>query len=827
MKQFRMIADAGLPLVGLVMAMLFPLDAIALEWKTLDVSSASVSVPKSLDDAISIELVAADPDIVTPIACRFDSEGRLLVVESHTHFPKEEYGGLPHDRVRILRDSNDDGRLDQIATFHQGTHKTMGMAIGRDGWVYVSTRASVIRVRDFDGDDVADQTETLLTLKTDADYPHNGLSGLLLDESSGTLMVGMGENLGADYTLIGQDGTSHNGGGEGGNIFECSLDGGGLRLEATGFWNPFGLCRDSAGRVLMVGNDADATPPCRISEVVPMGDYGFQFRFGRSGKHPLQAWNGELPGTLPMVCGTGEAPCAILPFRGQYWVTSWGDNRIERYTAKPNGASIVADQDVVIAGGSKFRPVDMTVAPDGSLLVTDWVDRSYNVHSTGRIWRVRFKEKSTAETPPLSKAERAARNVSTLPTKDVIDRLATDDVFAWQWALEAAAAREDFTGRPMASFSDARIRLAWLMAHRWNHLISDAGTAAKREAILRAALADPSEPVRLAAVRWASERRVQSLQQEILQLLKWPKLSPRLLAAVVSSVSYLETGEVKRVRRNYFDELTAQRLVDVSLDSGYSDAIRIAAIRLVPPVMHQWTADTFRKLMKESSGDVQREAARHLAVAARGNDEFRKIANRLIDDQALSKAGIMDIRSILEPAKPLPVDRSLPESTDIDAWMKKVGTGGDAEAGWRVFFGATANCSACHQYNGRGKTIGPALTGVAGSMNRRRLLQSILEPSREMAPMYVPFSIVTVDGRVHQGMKIQGGGKTNTFLGADGKTFEIPLADIELQQPSNKSIMPDGLPRQLTTEQLRDLLAMLSQKTSKVLAGSTASARGK
>jgi len=160
---------------------------------------------------------------------------------------------------------------------------------------------------------------------------------------------------------------------------------------ATGFWNPFGICRDDAGRLLMVDNDADSMPPCRVVHVVPKADYGFGFRFGRAGTHPLQAWNGELPGTMPMLAGTEEAPCAILCYRGDYWVTSWGDNRIERYTPQRNGAATVTSvREDAIVGNSMFRPVDMAIAPDGSMYVTDWVDRSYNVHRKGRIWRIRL-----------------------------------------------------------------------------------------------------------------------------------------------------------------------------------------------------------------------------------------------------------------------------------------------------------------------------------------------------------------------------------------------------------------------------------------------------
>ncbi|HVL14805.1 MAG TPA: hypothetical protein VM529_19695, partial [Gemmata sp.] len=83
---------------------------------------------------------------------------------------------------------------------------------------------------------------------------------------------------------------------------------------ATGFWNPFGSGRDIFGRLFVVDNDPDASPPCRLLHVVEGGDYGFQFRYGRAGRHPFQAWNGELPGMLPMVAGTGESPCEVISY---------------------------------------------------------------------------------------------------------------------------------------------------------------------------------------------------------------------------------------------------------------------------------------------------------------------------------------------------------------------------------------------------------------------------------------------------------------------------------------------------------------------------------
>ena len=143
---------------------------------------------------------------------------------------------------------------------------------------------------------------------------------------------------------------------------------------ATGFWNPFGSCRDIFGRLWVVDNDPDASPPCRLIHVVEGGDYGYQFRYGRSGRHVFQAWNGELPGTLPYAAGTGESPCEVVAYesdglpkeyRGSLLVPAWADHRVERYVVKPNGASFTAERKAFVQGGKEFRPSGLTVAPTG------------------------------------------------------------------------------------------------------------------------------------------------------------------------------------------------------------------------------------------------------------------------------------------------------------------------------------------------------------------------------------------------------------------------------------------------------------------------------
>ena len=356
--------------------------------------------PQVLDDRLQIQLVAEHPDVRTPTGIAVDEKGRVLVIESHTHFPPPNYDGPKTDRILLLDDFDPaTGRARKISTFFEGTTHTMALALYHDGSFYVATRMEIFRLRDTDNDGRADERTPICHLDTPGNYPHNGLSGFAFD-FAGNVYFGFGENLGAEYKLIGSDGKELKGGGEGGNIYCCDPAGKNLRRVATGFWNPFALGFDPFGRLFAVDNDPDSRPPCRLLHIVEGGDYGFKFRNGRKGVHPFTAWNGELPGTLPMVAGTGEAPCAVMAYdsdnlpeeyRGDLLVTSWGDHRLECYKLRPRGASFSAEMTQVIRGGENFRPVGLALAPDGSLYMSDWVDKSYQLHGKGRVWRISAK----------------------------------------------------------------------------------------------------------------------------------------------------------------------------------------------------------------------------------------------------------------------------------------------------------------------------------------------------------------------------------------------------------------------------------------------------
>ena len=94
---------------------------------------------------------------------------------------------------------------------------------------------------------------------------------------------------------------------------------------------------------------------------------------------------------------------------------------------------------------------------------------------------------------------------------------------------------------------------------------------------------------------------------------------------------------------------------------------------------------------------------------------------------------------------------------------------------------------------------------------RRWLLETILEPSREMAPEYTPWMILLKDGRTLMGLPRTKGAGTSTYFGVDGKQFAVRHDEVEFQREVAESIMPADLLQLLTPGELRDLFAYLQR----------------
>jgi putative heme-binding domain-containing protein len=119
-------------------------------------------------------------------------------------------------------------------------------------------------------------------------------------------------------------------------------------------------------------------------------------------------------------------------------------------------------------------------------------------------------------------------------------------------------------------------------------------------------------------------------------------------------------------------------------------------------------------------------------------------------------------------------------------------------------------CIACHRIGKEGETIGPDLSHIGATRTRADLLEAILMPSASFARGFEPYEVTTTAGKQYSGIIGRQTSDAIYLRTADRAEVRIARADIEELNPGKVSIMPDGLDKVLTEEELRDLLAYLS-----------------
>jgi putative membrane-bound dehydrogenase-like protein len=139
---------------------------------------------------------------------------------------------------------------------------------------------------------------------------------------------------------------------------------------------------------------------------------------------------------------------------------------------------------------------------------------------------------------------------------------------------------------------------------------------------------------------------------------------------------------------------------------------------------------------------------------------------------------------------------------------------GHPERGRLLFFNvAKSQCLKCHRLGEQGEKIGPELTGVGKRFGRIHIIESILEPSRTIAPSFETLTVALKDGRSLSGVRVAESADRLTLGDRDGKKHDIAKTDIEARRTDAQSIMPEGLEKPFTTDEFVDLVAFLvSQK---------------
>jgi putative heme-binding domain-containing protein len=137
---------------------------------------------------------------------------------------------------------------------------------------------------------------------------------------------------------------------------------------------------------------------------------------------------------------------------------------------------------------------------------------------------------------------------------------------------------------------------------------------------------------------------------------------------------------------------------------------------------------------------------------------------------------------------------------------------GNAEAGRSVFFAPKVGCYGCHRAAGKGGSVGPDLSQIGRFRSRAELLESIVFPSLVIAPEFRSYTITTKAGKLVTGLVVRESAEALHLRMGDLAEVRLARKDVEEMTPATVSLMPDGLEKVMSRQELGDLLEFLGQQ---------------
>lgn len=140
--------------------------------------------------------------------------------------------------------------------------------------------------------------------------------------------------------------------------------------------------------------------------------------------------------------------------------------------------------------------------------------------------------------------------------------------------------------------------------------------------------------------------------------------------------------------------------------------------------------------------------------------------------------------------------------------------GGNPERGKAIYFDMKrTQCANCHKLEGVGGQVGPDLSKVWQTHTVPKLLETILDPSKEIKEGYATWSVTTIGGQVYVGLKVQDDEREVVIREASGRDVRVPKSEVDEKLATNKSLMPEGLAATLSFEEMVDLVAFLKSES--------------
>ena len=705
------------------------------------------------------------------------------------------------------------------------------------------------RVRSHDGGDTFEKPEFLHDIQGGGEH---GAHAVLLGPDGKSLYVVCGDATkmisplagsrvprlwGEDHLLPRmRDGNGFMAGvlGPGGCIYKVDPDGKSWELYSTGYRNEFDAAFNRHGDLFTYDADMEwdmNTPwyrPTRVCLAASGSEFGWRNGAGK--------WPPYYPDSLPAVYNVGPgSPTGICfgygaRFPAKYqealFMCDWSYGKLYALHLTPDGSSYKAEAEEFI-NGSPLPLTDVVVNPkDGALYFTIGGRKTQS-----GLYRVSYcgKESTSVSlggpTPgPLHGLRRQLESFHGHADPKAVD-------FAWPYL-----GHEDRFIR-----SAARIAVEHQNPTTWRErALTETEPTRALEALLalvRGTGKDPfhyprkpGDPIPGAELKG---RILESLER-----LDWDRLSDtrRLDLLRVYAVLFNRMGWPDREARarliKRFDVHYPARSRELNADLCqllvYLEAPGVAAktLRLMAEAPTQEEqmeyAKTLRCLETGWTPAMRHEYFAWYLRAAhfKGGASFQGFLRLMKTDAVatLTEKEKAELQPLLEAkaAAPAPVTgapRALVKQWKLDELVPVVERGlnrRDFDRGRRLF--GEAQCFACHRFDNEGGAQGPDLTGAAGRFSVRDLLESVVEPSKEISDQYAAMIITTTDGKVVTGRIVNYNGDNmivmTNMLDPNG-LVNVNQRRVEAVEKSKISMMPTGLLDSLKEDEILDLVGYL------------------
>ena len=499
---------------------------------------------------LKIELVAAEPNVVDPVAIAFDADGRMYVVEMRDYPVAPRDASQPLGRVRLLEDFNQDGYYEKATIFADGLQYPTSVLPWRNG-VLVTAPPDIVFMKDTDGDGVADMKEVLFSGFLVGNTQHN-INGLMWGLDNWVYGANGGSNGDAYFSkapekktrLLRMD-------------FRFRPDTGEFRTsyETTG---GFGIATDAWGHMFGTHNTNHIQHMAFRTEylernpdlIIPSARH--QISDHESSAELYQVSEPETRVNHPEQAGRFSAGCGLIYYGGGALPAEYNDtflvsdvvvNVIHQDVVTPDGASFRASRRLegteFLAGADNwFRPVNLAVGPEGGLYVVDmhraviehpaWipepVQKRLNLRAgadKGRIYRV----------VPANGLRPVRPQLSSAPVTDLVAALERPNKWWRDTAQRLLFERQD---RSAVSFLQQLLKESESAVGRVHALWTLEGLQSLMPEVIIAALSDPSPGVRENALRLAEFHQGGSLEvrKALLKLSRDPDARVRFQLAL-------------------------------------------------------------------------------------------------------------------------------------------------------------------------------------------------------------------------------------------------------------------------------------------------------